>query len=61
METTILSRLWKEFFVGLDFLHDHKLIHRDLKPENIVLDISEGIENLDDPKFKHKTVSIIDS
>jgi len=48
-----------EIIIGLEFLHENKIIYRDLKPENLVLD-EDGHVKLTDFGLSKENVSEID-
>jgi serine/threonine protein kinase len=37
----IACKLMKQILLGIEYLHEHRIIHRDIKPENILLSTSQ--------------------
>lgn len=36
----------KQICMGIEYLHDQKIIHRDIKPENVVISNVRGMNNV---------------
>ena len=47
LEIPVACELIRQATVGLDYIHERKLVHRDIKPQNLMLDHSGVVKILD--------------